>query len=148
MAMKRLAVVTAAATAGFAAALIHFGTADTAESCVVDVPTDRSYTASFEGSVTMDQTNHTLLVTKGGQPVSDARICLNTYMVGMSGMAMTASASQQAAGRYNVPFQFSMGGPWQATVIVDGKSGQVGVPIQFDVGAGAMPAAPNATPGG
>lgn len=138
--MKRLAIVTMAAVAGFAAALIRFGQVDSSQSCLLDAPKDPSYAVQFADTVTMDQTNHVITVRHAGQPVSGARVCMNTWMLGMTGMAMTTNGSELSPGRYNIPFQFAMGGPWKATVIVSEKAGQqVGVPITFMVNVGAMP---------
>ena len=137
--MRRLGVVASAALAGFVLAIVHFSTARTAQTCLGSFPTDPAYAARFDGTVTMGQTNHALLVTHNGQPASGVHVCLDTWMAGMSGMAMTENANRQAAGRYQVPFQFAMGGPWQANVVVtrpDGK--QVAVPISFDVGSGGV----------
>lgn len=137
--MKRLGVVALAALTGFALAIVHFSTAETAQTCLGAYPTDRTYAAHFEGPVTMGETNHVLVVTHNGQPVSGGHVCLDTWMVGMSGMAMTQNANRQAAGRYQVPFQFAMGGPWQANIVVTRPDGtQVAVPIAFDVGLGGV----------
>ena len=145
--MKRLALVVALATGGFAVAIVRFSAADTTQSCVVDAPADASYSARWDGAVTMDGTNHTLEIARTGQPITGATVCLETWMPGMSGMAMTTGASELSAGRYNVPFQFQMGGPWQATVLVTPKGGtEAATTVKFDVGAGAAPAAPSPTP--
>ena len=136
--MKRLAMVVAAALAGFIAAIVHFTHAETAQTCLGDYPHDSSYSAQFSGSLTMNDTNHTLVVRHNGQPLTDQQVCLDTWMVGMSGMAMTTTGTKQSAGQYQVPFQFAMGGPWQGDVVITKKNGaQVSVPMTFNVGAGS-----------
>lgn len=137
--MKRLAVVAAAAIGGFAAAIIHFSHAQTAQTCLGDYPRDSSYSAYFTGPVTMSETNHTIVVTHDGKPVNGGQLCLDTYMVGMSGMAMTTNGTEQGAGHYQVPFQFAMGGPWQGNVVITKPNGQqIGVPVTFNVDASGV----------
>lgn len=146
--MKRLGAVVAAAIAGFALAIAHFSTAQTAQTCLGDYPKDPAYAARFDGSVTMGETNHTIVVTHHGTAVSQVHVCLDTWMVGMSGMAMAQNANEQAPGRYQVPFQFAMSGPWQANIVItrpDGK--QVAVPLVFNVGMGGV-SMPGATMSG
>ena len=147
--MKRLAAVALVAVAGFAAAIVHFTHAQSASTCLGDFPTDPSYAAKFVGSVTMGETNHVLLVTHNGHPVSGYQVCLDTWMVGMSGMAMTSNATEQSAGHYQVPLQFAMSAPWQANVVITTSSGsQVAVPITFNVGSGGVSMPGMSMPGG
>ena len=137
--MKRLALVVAAAIGGFAAAIIHFTHAQTAQTCLGEYPRDSSYSAHFTASVTMSETNHTIVVTHNGAPVSGGQLCLDTWMTGMSGMAMTTNGTEQSSGHYQVPFQFAMGGPWQANVVITKPNGQqIGVPITFNVDASGV----------
>lgn len=135
--MKRLAIVVAAALAGFIAAIVHFTHAETAQTCLGEYPHDPSYSAQFAESLDMSSTNHTLIVQHNGQPLTDQQVCLDTWMVGMSGMAMTTTGTKQSPGHYQVPFQFAMGGPWQGNVVITKQGGtQVSVPMTFNVGAG------------
>lgn len=137
--MKRLGAVVAAAIAGFAAAIVHFTHAQTAQTCLGDYPRDSSYAAHFSGSVLMSQTNHTIVVTHNGRLVDGAQLCLDTWMQGMSGMAMTANGTEQSSGHYQVPFQFAMGGPWQGDIVITTPNGQqVGVPVTFNVDASGI----------
>lgn len=147
--MKRLGGVALAAVAGFAAAIVHFTHAQSAQTCLGDFPRDPSYAAKFVGSVTMGETNHVLLVTHNGQPLSGVQVCLDTWMVGMSGMAMTSNATLQSSGHYQVPLQFAMSAPWQANVVITTASGsQVAVPIAFNVGSGGVNTPGMSMPGG
>ncbi len=133
--MKRLAVVVLIALVGFAGAFVVFrGEAE--QGCLSEAPRDASYAVEFEEAVRMDEKTHVLLVSRDGNPVTGARVCLNLDMsgMGMSGMGLRDEAEEVSAGRYEVLVNFAMGGPWSGTVLIEEQDGrQVTVPIAFDV---------------
>lgn len=140
--MPRLTIVIVAATAGFVAAVVHFSQTSTAPSCIADAASDPSYSARFHGALGVDQANHLLVVTRAGEPISAAHVCVMASRVGMPGSVLTAlSTGQRRPGEYVVPLQFTSGGPWQATVVVAAQAGtDVAVPMSLDVAGAAPPA--------
>lgn len=135
--MKRLAAVVMVAMAGFAAAIIVFNSPER-RGCPLKADTDRSYTGRFEGRVSVEQTRHTLRVNRDGRPLTGAQVCVNTEMIGMSGMGYSAEAHERAPGRYQVGFRFGMPGDYRTNLIAKSGSGEVSIPLIVKVGSGAM----------
>jgi hypothetical protein len=130
--VKRLAAVVVIAFAGFAAALMVFNSPER-KGCPLDGNKDSSYSGRFEGTVTKEQTRHVLRVTRNGQPVSGARVCVNTEMVGISGMGYSAEGRERAPGRYQVGFRFEMAGKYRTNVITEKGSDEVSIPLLVKV---------------
>lgn len=133
--MKRLAAVVVVAFAGFAAALVVFNSPER-KGCPLAGDEDSSYSGRFVGPVSMDQTRHVLRVTRDGRPVSGARVCINTEMVGMSGMGYSAEGKERAPGRYQVGFRFEMAGKYRTNVIAEQGGEEVSIPMLVKVGSG------------
>lgn len=101
---------------------------------MVDAPPDGAYSAEFEEPLLVDDEEHPFRLTRDGEPVTAERVCLHAEMVGMSGMAVTAEASQLGPGRYQVVADFPMEGPWQGSVLVEEQgAGEAAVPVSFEV---------------
>jgi len=131
----RLGVVSALAVVAFAFALVNFRTVPGTE-CLADAVTDPSYAVEFLTPISVDPTTHTLRITRNGEPVTGAQVCMRADMGrgGMSGMGVSNVAHETAPGVYDVPLQFEMGGSWDATVLVTtGVRKPVKVPIPVEV---------------
>jgi hypothetical protein len=127
----RLGSVTALALAGAIAAFIVFSLPGR-QGCELAGQQNPSYRAHFVGPVSVTQTSHELMVTRGGAPVSPANLCINTEMVGMSGMGYTNKGQALGPGRYRVNFQFGMAGEYTGNVVV-GQGNQISIPVKVKV---------------
>ncbi|HVL99766.1 MAG TPA: FixH family protein [Egibacteraceae bacterium] len=135
--MKRLAVVVVVAVAGFAAAFSAFGDA-ARRGCVTDAPPDPTYEVAFAGPVHVGEDTHVLGVTRAGDPVTGAWVCVTIEMAGMSAMGASAEAREVGGGHYEVSLPFAMEGTWQGTVLVGAHEtvADVGIPVTVEVTAG------------
>ncbi len=93
-----------------------------------------SYSGSFAGRVTMDQSDHVLRVTRAGRPVSGAKVCVNAAMEGMSSMRYTARGQEVGPGRYRVPIRFRMAGPYRGNVVTAKGGRKASIPLSVKVG--------------
>jgi len=130
--LKRLAAVVLVALAGFVFAVAAFSSPQR-EGCPLDGAKDGAYSGKFEGPVSINQTEHVLRVTQDGRPVTGAKVCINTEMVGMSGMGYTSRGRELAPGRYQVGFRFGMAGDYRANVVTQDSGGEVSIPLTFKV---------------
>ncbi len=131
----RLGVVAAGAAASFALAITRFS--DAAEKgCAQRVPEDPSYSVTFLDPPQIDVVRYRVEVTRAGQPVMGAEVCVNAYMQGMSAMATTDTGREVSPGTYEVSLSFEMGGDWRGRLLVT-EPGRptVGVPLSLHVGA-------------
>jgi hypothetical protein len=135
--MKRLAAVVAVALAGFIAAIVVFNSPGR-RGCPLKAANDSSYQGAFVGPVSVDQSTHVVRVSRDGRPLTGAHVCVNTEMIGMSGMSYSATAHEQAPGRYNVGFRFAMEGDYRTSLIARLGSVEVSIPLTVRVGSGAM----------
>lgn len=126
--MKRLAAVVLISLAAFVAAMVVFSSPGR-KGCPLAADTNRSYSSRFEGAVSMDQSTHVLRVSRSGRPVSGAAVCINTEMIGMSGMGYTAKAHELNPGRYRVGFRFAMAGDYRANVVTRKGTAEVSTPL-------------------
>lgn len=140
--MTRLAVVVVIAGAAFVAAIAVFNTPGK-RGCPLAADENSSYSSGFVGPVGMDETRHLVRVTHNGRPLAGARVCVNTEMVGMTGMGYSAKGHEVAPGRYRVGFQFGMPGKYRGNVVAKAGGREVSIPLLLDVGstAGAMKSA-------
>ncbi len=92
-----------------------------------------SYSGRFEGQVSMDQTEHVLRVTRDGRPVSGAKVCVNTAMVGMTSMHYTARGQEVGPGRYRVPIRFGMAGTYRGKLVTGKGGGEASIPLSVKV---------------
>lgn len=131
--MVRLTTVVVVALTAAVAAFIDFSLPGR-QGCELTGQQSASYHAGFTGAVSVTQTSHDLLITHDGAPIGHTRVCLNTEMVGMSGMGYTNTASQVAPGRYKVNFQFGMAGEYTGNVVVNDPHGnQISIPVKTHV---------------
>jgi hypothetical protein len=131
----RLTLVSAVAMAAFGVALVNFRQVPARE-CQMDAVRDSSYRVEFLTPFSVDPTTHTFRVTRDGQPVTGAQVCMRADMGGMggmSGMGISDLARETEPGVYDVPVRFEMGGFWNGTVIVDTRTRKpvkVTIPIE------------------
>lgn len=126
--MKRLAAVVLISLAAFVAAMVVFSSPGR-KGCPLAADQDRSYSSRFEGAVSMNESTHVLRVTRAGRPVSGAAVCINTEMIGMSGMGYSAKAHELNPGRYRVGFRFAMAGDYRANVVTRKGTAEVSTPL-------------------
>ncbi len=127
----RLTLVAVLAVASFGIALVNFRQVPARE-CQADAVRDSSYQVEFLTPFSVDPTTHSFRVTRDGQPVTGAEVCMRADMGGMggmSGMGISDVARETEPGVYDVPIRYEMGGFWNGTVIV--KSG-VRKPVKID----------------
>jgi len=130
----RLGLVASIAIGAFVPALGRFSAA-AEKSCAQRVRQDSDYHVRFDQRPRTNLSSYHVIVTKAGdQPVSGAHVCLNSYMVGMSAMAVTDIGRETFPGSYEVRLTFEMGDKWAGQVIIaePGKP-MVSVPIVLDV---------------
>lgn len=134
--MKRLAAVVVVALAGFVAAFVAFGDAARAN-CVLDAPSDATYSATFEEPVQATE-EAVLRITRDGQPVTGAWACANVAPAASPDASVAAEAREVEPGRYAVSLDLSTAGTWSGTVLVeeDGAHSEVSVPVSFEVVGG------------
>ncbi|MBA3740172.1 MAG: FixH family protein [Chloroflexi bacterium] len=133
--MRRLGVVVAIALAGFVAAIVVFNTPGRL-GCPLKADTDRAYAGRFVGPVSTDETSHEIVVTRDGRPLTGVEICVNTEMVGMTGMGYSATARERSPGRFAVPFRFGMAGDYRTNIVAREFDGEIGIPLMVKVGGG------------
>ena len=131
--MVRLSVVVLVALAGAIAAFVDF-TLPGRQGCELAGQQSSAYQAHFVGPVSVTQTSHDIMVTHNRSPVMHTRMCVNTEMVGMSGMGYSNKAHAIGPGRYRVNFQFGMAGTYTGNVVVDDPHGnQISIPVKTKV---------------
>jgi hypothetical protein len=130
--MVRLATVVLVALAGAIAALVDFNLPGR-QGCELAGQRSPAYQAQFTAPVSVTQTSHDLLVTRNGSPVSHTSLCVNTEMVGMSGMGYSNKAREIGPGRFKVNFQFGMAGTYVGNVVVDEHGNQISIPVKTKV---------------
>jgi hypothetical protein len=132
----RLSLVSALAVLAFGVALVNFKQVPARE-CQVEAVTDASYAVEFLTPFSVDPTTQTIRVTRNGEPVTGAQVCMRADMGGMgrmSGMGVSDVARETEPGVYDVPVRFEMGGMWNGTVIVtNGPRKPVRVTVPIDV---------------
>ncbi len=132
-----LAVVVVAAGASFAAALAAFQRPPE-QGCVTGGSLDSSYQARFAQPPTIESNSYELVVSRNGEPVSGARVCVEASMTGMTGMATGQVARETSPGRYQVMVRFAMAGPWEVNLQV-AELGKEPVTIPLAVAVGGEP---------
>ncbi|MBW3646034.1 MAG: FixH family protein [Actinobacteria bacterium] len=131
--IRRLLVVTVLALVGFAAALVRFSQA-AEEGCIAEPLPNPAYEVELVGPIEFTKTNYELTISREGEPVTGARVCLDAAMGGMSAMSLNDEAEEVAPGRYELYLPFQMPGPWDASVLVDEPGRErVALPLSFDV---------------
>jgi hypothetical protein len=130
--MVRLSVVVLVALSGAVAAFVDFSLPGR-QGCELAGQQSSAYHARFLAPVSVTQTSHDLLVTRNGSPVMHTKLCVNTEMVGMSGMGYSNTGHEVGAGRYKVNFQFGMSGEYTGNVVVDAQGNQISIPVKTQV---------------
>ena len=130
--MKRLGAVVAVAIVAFIAAIVVFNTPGK-KGCPLTGDEDASYASRFVGPVSMEETQHDLKLTRAGSPLKGAKVCINTEMVGMSGMGYSVKGTEVGPGRYRVGFRFEMAGKYRGNLVADEAGRQVSIPFLISV---------------
>jgi hypothetical protein len=133
--MRRLGVVVAVALAAFIAAIVVFNTPGR-RGCPLKADRDGSYAGRFVGPVSVADTSHEIVVTRDGRPLTGIEVCVNTEMVGMTGMGYSATAQERSPGHYAVPFRFGMEGDYRTNIVAKEIGGEIGIPLTVKVGGG------------
>lgn len=102
------------------------------EACPADAMVDDSYAVEVSGAKA-SSTEMMLTVTRDGEPVSGADVCIAADMTGMSHAGIGGMAMEMSAGMYSVPTKFAMRGSWDGEVVVVDGDHAVRVPIRFEV---------------
>ncbi len=126
--------MAAIAAIAFAVALVSFREPP-ANECQMESTRNAAYGARLEEAPDVNLTVYHLLVTRDGQPVRGAQVCMRADMGGMggmSGMGTSNLAREVSPGRYEISIRFEMSGFWQSTVIVDDGRGKP-VAVPFDI---------------
>jgi hypothetical protein len=127
--MWRLLVVVVIALAAFVAALVHFQSAPRG-ACVASARHDASYQAQFLDPPTVRSNVYRVAVTKGGEPVAGAQVCLATSRVNMSGLGTSTAGHEISPGTYQVLLPFPRPGAFAVTVgILQRGQEPVAVPL-------------------
>ena len=130
--MVRLSVVVLVALAGAIAALVDFSLPGR-RGCELAGQQSPAYQARFMPPVSVTQTSHDLVVTRDGSPVMHTNVCVNTEMVGMSGMGYSNKAREIGPGRFKVDFQVGMAGTYVGNVVVDAHGNEISIPVKTQV---------------
>ena len=130
--MVRLSIVVLVALAGAIVALVDFSLPGR-RGCELAGQQSPVYQARFLPPVSVTQTSHDILVTRNGSPAQPTGLCVNTEMVGMSGMGYSNKAREIAPGRFKVNFQFGMAGTYVGNVVVDEHGNQISIPVKTNV---------------
>ncbi len=132
----RLLFVSAVALVSFVVALVNFRQPPASE-CQMESIRDRSYEVQLEEPPEVNTSTYHLLVTKDGDPVSGALVCMRVDMGGrgnMSGMGASNVASEVSPGRYEIAIRLVMAGYWRGVVIVAEPGLEpVAIPLELDV---------------
>lgn len=130
--MTRLAAVVVCAVLGAVAAFINFSLPSN-QGCELAGNQLPGYHVSMIGPVSVTQTSHDLLITHNGRPIAPQTVCINTQMIGMSGMGYTNDGKLVAPGRYRVDFQFGMAGDYIGNVVVTRSGSKISIPLKLHV---------------
>ena len=132
----RLLFVSGVALASFVVALVNFRQPPASE-CQMESVRNPSYEVEIEEPPEVNLSTYHLRVTKDGEPVRGAQVCMRLDMGGrgnMSGMGASNVAREVSPGRYEISIRLVMAGYWRGAVIVDeGEDKPVAVPLEIDV---------------
>jgi hypothetical protein len=101
--------------------------------CALAGQQDATYQVRFTGPVSVDQTRHDLVVMHNGSPLTRTDLCINTEMVGMSGMGYSNKGRLVGPGRFQVAFQFGMAGDYRGNVVVHEHGNEISIPVKVKV---------------
>jgi hypothetical protein len=121
--------------AGRNAAIVVFNTPGR-RGCPLKADRDGSYAGRFVGPVSVAQTSHEIVVTRDGRPLTGVEVCVNTEMIGMTGMGYSATAQERSPGHYAVPFRFGMAGDYRTSIVAKEIDKEIGIPLTVEVDGG------------
>ncbi len=131
--VRRLLIVAVVAVVAFAAALFSFDE-DARQGCAVETEPDPAYAVELQTTPSRREVVYRFAVTRAGEAVTEAQVCLSADMGGMSAMGVSDEAEEVSPGVYEVAVRFEMAGPWDGIVLInDGSREPVAVPLSFDV---------------
>lgn len=131
--IRRVLAVTAVTLVAFVVAVAVLQD-DARAGCATSGDPDPSYQAELLSDVETSGTDYRFEITRDGEPVKGAAVCLDVAMMGMTAMGMGDTAEEVAPGIYETSIIFEMAGDWSGTVLVSeqGES-PVGIPVEFEV---------------
>ena len=144
---NRLVILAVVAVVAFGGAFLAFGgggsSSDdsqvqtggtTPTGCATNAAADPSYEVRIEEQPKVEAQTVTFALTHNGKAVSEAKVCLNVDMSGMSHPGAGGQAKHMSDGHYQVETKFAMRGPWAGAVTVaePGKA-VASVPVSFEV---------------
>ncbi|CAN5218782.1 hypothetical protein BH24ACT1_BH24ACT1_12790 [soil metagenome] len=131
--IRRLLALAGLAVVAFAAALFTFDDG-AQQGCATEIEPDPAYAVEVQNAPSIGEVAYRLSVTRNGEPVTGAQVCLSANMAGMSAMGVSDDAVEVDSGVYEVEVRFQMAGSWDGTVLVsDGGAESVAVPLSFEV---------------
>jgi len=131
----RLGVLALVAVAAFAFAIERFD--DAAETgCAQRAREDASYEARLLDEPRIEVLTYRVEITREGEVVEGADVCLSAYMQGMSAMATTDAGREVEPGIYELSLTFEMGGRWSGRVLVEERGQSVAaIPLTLEIPA-------------
>lgn len=131
--IRRLLALAGLAVVAFAAALFTFDDG-AQQGCATETEPDPAYAVELQSVPSTGEVAYRLFVTRNGEPVTGAQVCLSAGMAGMSAMGVSDDAVEVDPGVYEIEVRFQMAGRWDGTVLVsDGGGESVAVPVSFEV---------------
>lgn len=129
----RLGVLAAVAVVAFAFAIERFD--DAAEDgCAQRAREDASYEARLIDEPRIEVLTYRVAITREGEDVEGADVCLSAYMQGMSAMATTDAGEEVSPGIYELSLTFEMGGRWSGRVLVAERGRPVAaIPLTLEI---------------
>jgi hypothetical protein len=130
--LKTLGILVLLAFVVFIAALVIFDNDSGGGACNESGRTDPAFAAALSSPAQMGKRTYELIVTRAGQPVPGATVCLSAVMD--DDMSVAEEAREVGPGRYQVEVDFDMEGAWEGSVLVTPEGEEpVAVPFYVEV---------------
>ncbi|CAN5196285.1 hypothetical protein BH18ACT4_BH18ACT4_14720 [soil metagenome] len=104
---------------------------DARAGCVTSAPPDPSYEAELIDEVETSATSYRIEITRDGEPVTGATVCINVAMMGMNAMGSSDTAEEIDPGVYEISVVFEMRGRWEGDLLI-AKPGRSAASLQLD----------------
>lgn len=131
--IRRVLGVSAITLVAFVVAVVVLQD-DARAGCATSADPDPAYEAELLSEVETSGTDYRFEITRDGDPVEGAAVCLDVAMMGMTAMGMGDTAEEVAPGIYETSIIFEMTGDWFGTILVSERGeSPVGIPVEFEV---------------
>ena len=144
---NRLVILAVVAVVAFGGAYIAFrgdgsssddtqvqAAGPTETGCATNAVADPSYEVKVEEPPKVESETVMFAVTHDGKAVSDAKVCFDLEMSGMSHPPAGGQATHMSGGRYQAEARFAMRGAWAGSVtIAEPGKPAASVPVSLDV---------------